>query len=360
MPGCGPCQYEVLDLLSTARQQHCQDGGGDDPAGCWSVSYTGCWIECHTHKEATYMHGLHDRRADVGCGSQVCSWQEPSIRPSANCSSRCQARGSTVRSVASVRTLPDRAPPRPPAHGRLPSSAICWYTQQGRMSSSAAYCLMRNPPLSRVPGARVQETHLHDSSERIRAVAVPPVHHRHGSMAPKVLLASMQLAPIKSICIRSRASLAAITIRSFNSRCTPFRVCADYGTCSSAPSCRQQRASARKAVSSSGADALQPLLAEVKEVTGAPSQSDAHPDDNGLEGQSASPDLPQETQPNAVHHVPYHPAMRDDEYDKGADHLHRNYSLQRPAALAVRSQPWCRRLHHQQTVGHSWTAVKSA
>jgi len=56
-PAGTQCQYEVLGLLSAARQQHYQHGGGNDPAGCRSVFCIACWIDYRLHRNATYMHG---------------------------------------------------------------------------------------------------------------------------------------------------------------------------------------------------------------------------------------------------------------------------------------------------------------
>ncbi len=67
-----------------------------------------------------------------------------------------------------------------------------------------------------------------------------------------------------------------------------------------------------------GAEVTQPLLADSKD-DGTPSQSrDALADEGGLADHSAGLDPPPVAGSDVAHHVPFHPAMRNDEYDKGA------------------------------------------
>ena len=66
-----------------------------------------------------------------------------------------------------------------------------------------------------------------------------------------------------------------------------------------------------------GPEVTQPLLAESKEDASA-CQSDTLAHEDGLEDHSAGLDPPPVDGSDVAHHVPFHPAMRNDEYDKGA------------------------------------------
>ncbi len=170
---------------------------------------------------------------------------------------------------------------------------------------------MNRLPLSRDAGARVQETHLHDSPERIRAVFVPPIHHHYSRLASKVLCSSY---PPDSSRAQSIFNLLRRLFMPPGPRCASLQSDLRHALAS----CRRQRASARKEAVGAGPEVTQPLLAESKE-DGTPCQSrDTLADEGGLGDHSAGLDPRPVAGSDVAHHVPFHPAMRNDEYDKGA------------------------------------------